>query len=114
MGKGIVRGDFYSLTSTTTTNDTTQCRSCSGTGVVFDRESFSNIIYENAFCHSFKAKGSCSNCKFKDYLVQLSGYKCMLDNETHEADYRCGNWSEQIPMYGTFGQDFGIQNNVKE
>lgn len=112
-GRGIVRGDFYSLNSVSTTSDTTICRSCGGKGIVFAQEVFSNMIYENSFCQSFRAKGSCANCSNNGNLGQLNAYRCTIDGELHESDYRCEHWSEQVPMYGTFDQIWGKSADVR-
>ena len=111
-GRGFVYNGFYQTlqdyyTSSSTATET--CRTCGGKGIVWDAEMFqgnvSNRQYNGPdYCMTFQCKGTCSNCEHNDRMVYTSNpvkYKCTLNNDWHEADYRCEHWAEQQMKYFT-------------
>lgn len=99
-GCGTVPANFYYNYNSGTAVNTAPvtCKSCGGKGIVFDAEIFGNQNYEQFTPMSFVAKGTCYNCNHNDRMVYTPNppkWKCTLNNEWHEADYRCEHWCEQ-------------------
>ena len=106
-GRGFVHNGFYQTLQdyyTSSSTATEMCRSCGGKGIVYDAELFQHACYNNQhqddpnYTTSFIARGTCSNCEHNDRMVYTSNpvkYKCTLNNDWHEADYRCEHWAEQ-------------------
>lgn len=81
-GRGFVDAGFYwgaqNSYVTSTINTTTTCRSCNGTGVVYDRIEYKPTDYNIS---DDDARSYIGYCTFGDYLEWKRGQRCNKEQQ---------------------------------